>query len=95
MNIYVSDTAKQTLSSVVPQVQAFLERELGLHYSVNDLEKALMHWLEASIEQLADDALYHCIEGDISFAFNRHSFTHALSRLKPAHTPAEADSVVA
>lgn len=95
MNIFISDAVKQAIVDVSKQAQGYLEHEMGVHYSVNDLEKTFVSWLESSIEQLADDALYHCIEGDGSFAFNRHSFNSALEKLTAAHTPAEVDGVVA
>ncbi|MFM7426839.1 MAG: hypothetical protein ACKO7W_17885 [Elainella sp.] len=93
MEIYISDTVKQALSDTAKQVQVHFETQQGVHYSESDLEKALAHWLETAIEQLADDALYHCVAGDVSFAFNRRAFQTALVKLVPAYSPAEADSV--
>lgn len=93
MEIYISDTVKQSLSDTAKQVQVYFENQQGAHYQESDLEKALVHWLETAIEQLADDALYHCATGDASFAFNRRAFQTALAKLVPAYSPAEADSV--
>jgi hypothetical protein len=93
MEIYISDTVKQELSDTAKKVQVHFETQEGAHYSESDLEKALGYWLETAIEQLAEDALYHCVAGDVSFAFNRRAFQTALAKLTPAYSPAEADSV--
>jgi hypothetical protein len=41
----------------------------------------LSRWLELSIEQLCDDALFHCITGDRSIAFNRDGFEQGLNKV--------------
>ncbi len=93
MNIFISDTVKESISEAAKNAQQYFEQQDGAHYAVSDLEKALVHWLEVSIEQLADDACYHCVEGDLSLVFNRRVFNSALSKLQPAYSPAEVDGV--
>lgn len=93
MTIFISDTVRQDIKDAVQKAQMYFEQQVGVHYSESDLEKAFVHWLESSIEQLADEAIYHCVEGDHSFVFNRPVFTSALAKLTPAYTPAEADGV--
>lgn len=93
MDIFISDTVKESIADAAKKAQQYLEQQYGTHYEVNDLEKALVHWLEVSIEQLADDSCYHCVDGDLSLVFNRCVFTSALSKVQPAYSPAEADGV--
>lgn len=95
MNLYISESVQIAIADAAEKAQVYLENEQGIHYGVNDLKNAFVKWLEISIEQLVDDAMYHCLEGDRSFAFNRQSFTLAIEKLTPAHTPAEADELVA
>lgn len=95
MNLYISESVQSAVADAAEKAQAYLEHEQGVHYAVNDLKNAFIKWLEISIEQLTDDAMYHCLEGDRSLAFNRQSFTLALEKLTPAHTPQEADELAA
>jgi hypothetical protein len=93
MNIYIADSVHEAIAEAAKNAQAHLEHEKGVSYSVNDLKKALVKWLELSIEQLATDADYHCWAGDRSYAVNRAAFSSALAKLKPAHSPQEADEL--
>lgn len=95
MNIFISDAVQAAIADTAQAVQEHLEREQGAHYCVAELQSALVKWLELSIESLADDAFYHCIEGDRAYAFNRSAFTSALAKLTPAHEPAAVDELVA
>lgn len=95
MNLYISESVQDAIADAAEKAQAYLENEQGVHYSLNDLKNAFVKWLEISIEQLAEDAMYHCLEGDRSFAFNRQSFTTAVEKLTAARTPQEADELVA
>ena len=91
LNLYVSDETQATIQQASEQAQAFLEHEEGKHYQVDDLKKTFWKWLEQSVEQLATDAMYHTLEGDRSFAFNRHGFEDMLKTLDYTEHPAEAD----
>jgi hypothetical protein len=95
MNLYISESVQDAIADAAEQVQVHLEQEKGVHYSVNDLKNVLVKWLELSIEQLAEEAMYHCLEGDRAYAFNRCGFTQALEKLTPAYTPQQADELVA
>lgn len=55
----------------------------GSVYQVNDLQQVLTTWLELSIEELVDDVLFHTVEGDRAYAFNRSAFERQLNRVQP------------
>lgn len=95
MDIFISDSVQEAIAQAAQTAQHVLEQQEGTHYSIGDLQAVLVKWLETSIESLAEDAIYHCLEGDRAYAFNRHGFTTALQALTPAHTPAEVNSLVA
>lgn len=94
-NIFISDTTQQALTRAAEAAQEWFEHEKGAHYPAETLRAALVSWLESSIEQLAEDAPYHCFQGESSFAFNRRGFKDQLDKLTPAYTPEEADQLVA
>lgn len=87
--ITVTDTAIESLEATVI---ALHERYPQLTQAA--ITKALCNWIEGSIESLADDALYHCIDGRDDLAFNRRGFTWAINRelekVEPAPTLAAA-----
>lgn len=93
MNLSISQLVEDAIATAAQEAQAHLEREEGVHYAIEDLQKALTSWLEFSVEELADEAMYHCLKGDPSHSFNRDGFKHALKRCRPAHTPQEADQL--
>lgn len=95
MNLYISEFVQDAIADAAEKAQVYLEQEKGIHYPVNDLKTVLVKWLELSVEQLAEEALYHCLEGDRAYAFNRCGFTQALEKLTPVHTPQQADELVA
>ena len=70
----------ERLQPVADEIQEYFRSEDGTVYSRTDLLNGLMEWLGSSIEQLVDDALFHTIEGDTSYAFNRQSFKSSLRR---------------
>lgn len=74
---------QQEISGAAQQLQAHFAHEEGLFYTLEDLEKALLGWLELSIEALVEDALFHTVEGDRSYAFNRHAFELQMKRIHP------------
>jgi hypothetical protein len=87
--ITVTDTAIDSLEAAA----------IALHEHYPQLSKeavtqAVCSWLEGSIESLAEDALYHCIEGRDDMAFNRRGFTWAINRelekIQPAIVAAAA-----
>jgi hypothetical protein len=93
--IHISDSTIQALAAAATLAQAWLEHENGEHYPVEQLQACFVFWLESSIEQLAEEAMYHAFEGQHGYAFNREAFRDRLEKLTPAHTPQEADRLVA
>ena len=93
MNIFISESVKEAIALAAAVIQQHYEQEEGTHYTLEDLKKVLVNWLEDSIEGLANDAMFHCIEGDRSCAFNRSAFVSALKKVPSAHTPQEADKL--
>lgn len=76
----ISDTAINLLNNAASQIQAELASQ-GEQYAIEDLNGVLSLWLELSVEQLCEDALYHCVTGDRSFAFNRSGFERFLKKV--------------
>lgn len=93
--IYISDATHRALTTAAEVAQEWFEHEQGTHYSVDTLRAALVSWLESSIEQLAEDAPYHCFEGDGVFAFNRKGFKDQLNQRAPEQTAEETDQLAA
>ncbi|MCY7282812.1 MAG: hypothetical protein LH679_05085 [Cyanobacteria bacterium CAN_BIN43] len=75
----ITDTALNAISEAATQIQAALAERDDYH-EVEEISLILSHWLELSIESLCDDALYHCVTGDRSFAVNRAGFESLLKR---------------
>jgi hypothetical protein len=93
MTPFIDTEAVQTaLNQTAIALQARFVQETGERYCVDDLQQALTHWLELSIEELVDDALFHTVEGDRTCAFNRRAFELQMKRLQPSH-PATAKTL--
>lgn len=82
-----TDAIQSALQDAALELQARYQHEDGETYRLEDLQKALTHWLEVSIESLAEEALFHTAEGDRSCAFNRDAFELQMRRVKPIHPP--------
>lgn len=80
--IDMADT-QAALESAAVELQARYAAAYGERYRVEDLQTALHRWLELSIESLVEDVLFHTLEGDRSYAFNRHAFEIQLRQLQP------------
>ena len=81
--LFIDTDATQTaLHDAAAELQARLVEASGERYRVEDLQTALSHWLELSIESLVEDALFHALEGDRSYAFNRRAFETQLGKLQ-------------
>lgn len=78
-----SDSVHQGIVAAAVDLQAYFMREQGTCYLLEDLQKALIGWLELSVEALVDDALFHTVEGDRTYAFNRSAFELQLKQLQP------------
>jgi hypothetical protein len=75
----ITDTALNALSNSAAQIQALLAKN-GEHHSIQEITLILSRWLELSIEELCEDALYHCVTGDRAYAFNKQGFENLLKR---------------
>lgn len=82
-----TDMVQSALKTAAIELQARFLQEEGETYRVEDLQQALNNWLELSIEALADDALFHAVEGDRSYAFNRDAFESQMKRIRPVDAP--------
>ena len=71
------------MSEAANQLKSHFIREERSAYSIEDLKQALSNWLELSVESLLDDVLFHVVEGDRAYAFNRRAFELELQRLQP------------
>jgi hypothetical protein len=80
--LFTSDNVTEALQIAAAKLQARFAQG-GEVYDVNEIHEKLCTWLELSVEQLADDALYHCVEGDSTYAFNRHAFTDEMKKIQP------------
>jgi hypothetical protein len=84
MDIFISETTHTALTQAAQHAQLWFIQEKNEHYTIADLEKVFVSWLESSIESLADDAFELCITGDrLQGSFNRQGFEQALSRIQP------------
>lgn len=79
-----TDATHFALETAAIELQERLAQEYGEQYRAEDLQTALAHWLELSIESLVEDVLFHTIEGDRSYAFNRRVFEKQLKKLQPS-----------
>jgi hypothetical protein len=76
MPIFVSDSVQEAIATAAKKLQVHYQPDQ--EYSIEDLQSALTVWLEMSLEQLADDALFHVAEGSAAYAFNRAAFELAM-----------------
>lgn len=77
------ETIQTDLKAAAEVLQAHYLHEAGTIYQLADLEQALITWLELSVEALAQDAVFHVIEGDRTYAFNRPAFEQQLRQIEP------------
>ncbi len=88
-------TIQDTLNEAANQLKDHFIREEGSAYSIEDLQQALSNWLDLSVESLLDDVLFHVVEGDRAYAFNRRAFELQMQRLQPVqsdHNPQNASN---
>lgn len=79
-----TDATHSALKTAAVELQERLAQDHGEQYCTEDLQVALTHWLELSIESLVEDVLFHTVEGDRSYAFNRRGFEKQLKKLQPS-----------
>jgi hypothetical protein len=88
--VTLEPTETDALSEAASQLQAYFLREEGSEYAVADLEHVLDRWLELSMERLLEDVLFHVVEGDRAYAFNRRAFELQMEQIQPRQTDAVA-----
>lgn len=71
----------EKLNAAASELQAFYREQDGIVYALEDLKAALSGWLEGAVEQLAQDAVWHCCTGHSTCAFNRTDFEDRLQML--------------
>ncbi|WNZ24720.1 hypothetical protein HJG54_18975 [Leptolyngbya sp. NK1-12] len=77
-----SEATQVVLKAAAAELQARFMQECGESYRVEDLQAALNRWLELSVEALLDDVLFHTVEGDRAYAFNRRAFEMQMRKLQ-------------
>lgn len=78
----ISSAVVVCLLEAAQQAQAWYESEQGEYYAALDLVQAFTTWIESCIEELAIDAVAHCISGSRDYAFNRRAFQQAIAQLE-------------
>ncbi|NEZ54313.1 hypothetical protein [Adonisia turfae] len=68
------------LRLAAPLIRQWLIENDSLVYELSAIEDVLVNWLELSIEELATEALYHCLSGDTSQTIGRRTFKDLLDR---------------
>ena len=83
-SLYLDNDAIQSqLFQSALVIQSQLAFEQGAEYRREDIQKALITWLELSIESLVEDALFHCTDANSTHAYNRSAFERALKKVRP------------
>jgi len=80
----------EKLTTAASELQAFYREQDGIVYPLEDLKAALTGWLEGAVEQLAQEAVWHCCTGHSTCAFNRTDFE---DRLKLLHKRSAVSSL--
>ncbi|KAM3090277.1 hypothetical protein ACKFKG_30260 [Phormidesmis sp. 146-35] len=62
------------------KLQQFFAQQDDTVYDLMFLRQAIIVWLELSVEQLAQEADWHCHTGIAQYAFNRNGFEIALQK---------------
>jgi hypothetical protein len=90
--VTLEPTETDALSESASQLQAYFLREEGSEYAVADLERVLDRWLELSMERLLEDVLFHVVEGDRAYAFNRRAFELQMEQIQPQQQDSASES---
>lgn len=78
-----TDAVQMAFDKAAIELQTHFIEEYGERYALEDLQVALTRWLELSIEALVEDAVFHTVEGDRTYAFNRRGFEMQLQKSRP------------
>ena len=82
-NIHISSSVYTAIADAAVQLQLHYVINSGVTYDLHNLQTALVHYLEGSIESLVDDLMFHTVEGDRAHAFNRSEYERQLNNLQP------------
>lgn len=93
--ICINDSVQENLIAAAIELQAQYATESGVVYNASDLKAAARKWLESSIEQLAEDAVFHLKEGRADFTFNRSTFDRELAKLSAIEVSGVQEPVAA
>lgn len=74
--IYISEAAIDSLNAAADELQSLIGME------AEPLRQALLQWFEASIESLAEDAIYHVLRGRSDLAMGRSEFNRQIAKLE-------------
>lgn len=85
MSQFILEQAIAALKLAAPIIQSRIQDRNGELYSLVDVEATVISWFNESIAELAEDAAFHCVEGDRVAAFNRHGFDKLSMKLQPTH----------
>lgn len=81
-SLYLDNDAIQSqLFSSALILQSRFAFEEGTQYKREDIQKALISWLELSLESLIEDTLFHVENRDQGFGYTH--FQQALKRVRP------------
>jgi hypothetical protein len=78
-----NQSVNESLVAIATKLKTKYQKEFGTTYKVGELKSVLAGWLELSVEQLLEDAIFHVDEGDCAMAFNRDAFNRLLSKATP------------
>lgn len=81
IQLFVSE---DVIDEVVKKLQQFFAQQDDTIYDLMVLRQAVIMWLELSVEQLAQEADWHCRTGIAQYAFNRDGFEIALQKYQKA-----------
>ncbi|MFM7448532.1 MAG: hypothetical protein ACKO24_08040 [Leptolyngbyaceae cyanobacterium] len=77
---YDAEYLTELVQASASQIQRSLS-EQGNDYTPEQVQQALVGWIESSIESLAEDAVFHCSPGQRPNRFNPDAFKTALSKV--------------
>ena len=72
--------SEDVIDEAVKKLQQFFAQQDDTVYDLVLLRQAVIMWLELSVEQLSQEADWHCRTGIAQYAFNRDGFEIALQK---------------
>lgn len=77
IQLFVSE---DVIDEAAKKLQQFFAQQDDAVYDLIILRQAIIMWLELSVEQLIQEADWHCRTGVAQYAFNRDGFEIALQK---------------